>query len=808
MSKLSVLYQNVKSEILQRLDFKDFYFNEIGDSKLLSSDKKNVSVKCVFHSDKNPSLSINLETGDFHCFGCNEKGSVFDFYMKIHRDCKFITALEALANKAGVSMPTKKSSKKETKKSSPTTFQEKFDAAASREIPEEGRRYLRNRGFTNKTIDDLISKKLIGWNSKAWYGYNDFRSALVFPMFNFQQTEIVGIQNIFVYDGNKKFMSKSKSSQGWFFYDQNLKHDTEKNQKSNTFIFAEAIIDIISAVQANSLSPHKIDNLTGVSVLSTSTVNKLKIANFDEEDDIVLFFDNPNIDQAGKKAFRDAIEILPDARVVDWSDSNFKDINDFIKNGDFGESIVKMIEEAETKKSRPESEKDREIFELLEAVRHINEEYAVVGVGGDTVVIQETEDPVDKKVVINFMSFRSFQNRFMNVLKINPFRNRDNPKIKKYKNLGTMWLEHTQRREYKTIVFDPSQELANPKEYYNLFRGFPVKPKKGEKYFSYMDHILNIICEENEHIYHWLCCWMARIVQDPGCIKFSRPGTSIVLRSDEGTGKGVFVNNFGKLFGPHFIPATQQKHLLGNFNKMLGTALLVYGDEIVWGGDQQKAGVLKALITEDYFTMEAKGRDALPIKAYSNLILSTNAKWAAPAGMKSRRFLVLEVKDDKIGNTKYFKKIIDDLKDGGLENLMYFLLNYKIDVDLNVVPKTDALLNQIVLSMSSEEIFWYEQLHRGYIVNQEWEIELDKELVYDQYLEFCNIHNKKYPEVLSTFSKSLKKMCPNMKGTRKVVNSTGKRVQYYKFPELEVCRKDFEKLVNMTVEWDDDEYED
>jgi DNA primase len=37
-------------------------------------------LRCSFHEDKTPSLSINAETGKFHCFGCKAKGGdIFDF---------------------------------------------------------------------------------------------------------------------------------------------------------------------------------------------------------------------------------------------------------------------------------------------------------------------------------------------------------------------------------------------------------------------------------------------------------------------------------------------------------------------------------------------------------------------------------------------------------------------------------------------------------------------------------------------------------------------------------------------------------
>ena len=37
-------------------------------------------LRCPFHEDKTPSLSINAETGKYHCFGCHAKGGdIIDF---------------------------------------------------------------------------------------------------------------------------------------------------------------------------------------------------------------------------------------------------------------------------------------------------------------------------------------------------------------------------------------------------------------------------------------------------------------------------------------------------------------------------------------------------------------------------------------------------------------------------------------------------------------------------------------------------------------------------------------------------------
>lgn len=40
--------------------------------------------RCPFHDDNDPSLSININTGQYHCFGCPAEGDAFAFYGRLH----------------------------------------------------------------------------------------------------------------------------------------------------------------------------------------------------------------------------------------------------------------------------------------------------------------------------------------------------------------------------------------------------------------------------------------------------------------------------------------------------------------------------------------------------------------------------------------------------------------------------------------------------------------------------------------------------------------------------------------------------
>lgn len=47
--------------------------------------KKQATALCPFHSDKIPSLSVNLIHGMFFCFSCGAKGgNVLKFHMRLH----------------------------------------------------------------------------------------------------------------------------------------------------------------------------------------------------------------------------------------------------------------------------------------------------------------------------------------------------------------------------------------------------------------------------------------------------------------------------------------------------------------------------------------------------------------------------------------------------------------------------------------------------------------------------------------------------------------------------------------------------
>ena len=96
-----------KQEILNRLDKSKFY-KELGPSLKING-KPDALGLCPFHDDHNPSLSVNIETGQYFCHVCNDGGDLFKFYIR-HKQVSFKEALSQLSEysgQAGEKVPSK-----------------------------------------------------------------------------------------------------------------------------------------------------------------------------------------------------------------------------------------------------------------------------------------------------------------------------------------------------------------------------------------------------------------------------------------------------------------------------------------------------------------------------------------------------------------------------------------------------------------------------------------------------------------------------------------------------------------------------
>lgn len=422
-------------------------------------------------------------------------------------------------------------------------------------------------------------------------------------------------------------------------------------------------------------------------------------------------------------------------------------------------------------------------------IHELNEKHAVVLEGGKATVITERFDEQMKRLVIERSSAADFRlfysNRFVT-------------QGRKEVALGKAWLESPWRRQYDRIVFDPDPDLKPEDGVYNLFKGFRVRPVKGE-WPIFRQHLLDVGSSGDEETLDFLLDWFAFLVQRPHL----PAETAIVWKGAQGAGKGIIARAIGKCVGQHFVHVANVRYLVGNFNGHLHDALLVFSDEAFFAGDKASEGALKAIITEPSIVIERKGRDAVVIPNRIHLMMATNHEWAVPMGLDDRRFLVVDVPDSKCGNGKYFREIQNELETGGLEAFMFDLMNRMLKDRPPAPPKNattmQASLGQKTLSMLPHERWWLEKLESGSLLKKEigWPAdgEVERAKLHDDYLAEMDDLNIPRRMSRAELGQVLKKLVPALGDKQRRDNMTGSRPRYWVLPSLLACREHFATLI-------------
>lgn len=111
---------------------------------------------CPFHGERTPSFSVSDDRGLFHCFGCGVGGTIFTFLMRME-GLTFVEAVEALAHRAGVPLPTLSDSGAESARRQYIELnelaQQYFRGCMAAEAGKAAREYLARRGLTAVTIE-------------------------------------------------------------------------------------------------------------------------------------------------------------------------------------------------------------------------------------------------------------------------------------------------------------------------------------------------------------------------------------------------------------------------------------------------------------------------------------------------------------------------------------------------------------------------------------------------------------------------------------------------------------------------------
>lgn len=237
---------------------------------------------CPFHSEKDPSFTVDDEKQLFHCFGCGVGGDIFTLVME-KENLSFPETLRYLAEKYNIPMPERRKSSPQSKKLEEQLYKinENTLAFFKKNLfnTNEGRKaldYLKKRNISEETIQDLK----IGYALNSWSGlldffqqkgispkllekaglvipsqkkdgyYDRFRGRIIFPIFSLSG-KIVAFGGRTFIDAEPKYLNSPDTpiyTKGELLYGLNLTKNSIR--EAGEVILVEGYTDFASLYQA------------------------------------------------------------------------------------------------------------------------------------------------------------------------------------------------------------------------------------------------------------------------------------------------------------------------------------------------------------------------------------------------------------------------------------------------------------------------------------------------------------------------------------------------------------------------------
>ena len=289
---------------------------------------------CPFHNEKTPSFSVNAGKQIFHCFGCGVGGNAFSFVMK-YENLTFTEAIKQLADRVGIKLPDEPDSPEARKRADLRTglFDIYKEAAKFYYFQLRGEygsypmQYLRDRGLTDKTINDFgLGYSVKSSNALYTYlkskGYSDelmikaelvsfkegrgifdmFWNRVIFPIMD-QNNKVIAFGGRVMGEGEPKYLNSKETD--IFNKRRNLYGlNFAKHSRQGYILLCEGYMDVIALHQAGFIN--------AVASLGTALTEEQArlMARYVKE--VIITYDS---DGAGVKAAIRAIPILKSAGI-------------------------------------------------------------------------------------------------------------------------------------------------------------------------------------------------------------------------------------------------------------------------------------------------------------------------------------------------------------------------------------------------------------------------------------------------------------------------------------------------------------
>lgn len=290
----------------------------------------------------------------------------------------------------------------------------------------------------------------------------------------------------------------------------------------------------------------------------------------------------------------------------------------------------------------------------------------------------------------DFLKIRTFKELYKCL-----FYSANNP-LGPHNNFLDRWFSNPYSPRYVAMYWEPytiHRPSGRPglntftKFKHSVIEDFQVNEKLIE---PHLYHIKEVLSDGNPEVNEFILNFCAKKVQEPN----KKVGVSLVFKSiAEGAGKNTFTEFLSNnVLGEEFTRSFSDiDGLLKDFNADAERSVLTILDEVgANGASMKKHGRIKDFITRRSQNIERKGIDRNKTGDYNDYIWTSNEDWIIRVSESDRRCLCSEVSGKHVGDSKYFKNLLNHQNDTvGLHFFHYLLQRDISQFDTNNIPITD-----------------------------------------------------------------------------------------------------------------------
>lgn len=257
---------------------------------------------------------------------------------------------------------------------------------------------------------------------------------------------------------------------------------------------------------------------------------------------------------------------------------------------------------------------------------------------------------------------------------------------------------------------------------YNIIDKENVKMELIDPFLAF---IREVIADNDDNVYDYVINWVSFILQHPGV----KTETAIVLKGSQGTGKNTFTNVICELMSGYSCKnITDMQAITGQFNTIIENKMMLVLNEVKNAGDDRMANfdTLKSVLSDDSIVINAKGLDHRDADNVANIIMCTNNDYPVKVELTDRRYCILRVNGDHVGDFKYFERLHSLFTNEFYDHLLSYFIHHDIKgFNTRNIPETEArhALRDVNITSFDEWIFEHaDELAKGMTRNQILEI--------------------------------------------------------------------------------------